>query len=764
MSFLYSSLLWIGLPLVGVPLLIHLINMLRHRRVQWAAMEFLLQSQRKHRTWIILKQLLLLLLRTAAVAAVVLMVAQPVLRGQWGSLIGGAKTHHIVLLDDSFSMSDRWADTSAFDEAKSVVSRLAGLAGRQDSAQTFTLLRFSRASRLAKGTQPDLLQKSLDAEFSALLTSTLAGMQPSETAAGPNDALEAIDRLPSKTEDENRVVYLVSDFRAIQWDDPVVLRKTLSRLDESGAQVRLVNCVDAARPNLAISALRAGPGTRAAGVPLMMDVAVKNFGTTVAKDVSVALGEDGNARPAVVFEEIPPGRAATRRFPVQFSAAGEHQIAASLQSDAVAADNVRYAVIDFPAAVSVLVIDGDPKAQDAYFLTSALSPGGKINSGLKALVETPRYLRNHDLGGFAAVYLLNIERLDPAEIQVLEDYVQAGGGVAFFLGELSRGDFFTKSLYRDGAGMFPLPLTQSTQLLVDRLDKAPDLEVTAHPIFSVFSGERNSFINTVTIERYFGAPKDWAPDPESTTKVIAKLRNGAPLAVERKFGEGRVVAILTKAAPVNTTQGVWNNWGRNNPSFVVAMLELQAYLSAPGQADTSRLVGTPLEIEFSAAQYQPVVRFVMPQEKQGGALSIDASAAGQSDPSKQGADEEKDAKRTPATTGELTATLTDTDASGIYEAQLTATSGTPESRRFAYNVEPEEGDLRVLDGQQLATRLAGIRYQYQLAKDLNYDPQQLAGFNLGESMLYVLVAILLGEQVLSYFMSYHPPRIGRATT
>ena len=71
-----------------------------------------------------LKQLLLLLLRMLAVAAVVLLVAQPVLQNQWGNLLGGTRTHHIVLLDDSFSMSDRWADTDAFVEAKRIVQRI----------------------------------------------------------------------------------------------------------------------------------------------------------------------------------------------------------------------------------------------------------------------------------------------------------------------------------------------------------------------------------------------------------------------------------------------------------------------------------------------------------------------------------------------------------------------------------------------------------------------------------------------------------------
>ena len=58
-SFVYPALVW-GLLIAGVPVLIHLINLLRHRRVQWAAMEFLLASQKRNRTRVLLKQLLLL--------------------------------------------------------------------------------------------------------------------------------------------------------------------------------------------------------------------------------------------------------------------------------------------------------------------------------------------------------------------------------------------------------------------------------------------------------------------------------------------------------------------------------------------------------------------------------------------------------------------------------------------------------------------------------------------------------------------------------
>ena len=48
--------------------------------------------------------------------------------------------------------------------------------------------------------------------------------------------------------DENRIVYLVSDFRSKEWDNPSEVRQLLSDWRRRSAQIQLVNCVrDAAR-------------------------------------------------------------------------------------------------------------------------------------------------------------------------------------------------------------------------------------------------------------------------------------------------------------------------------------------------------------------------------------------------------------------------------------------------------------------------------------------------------------------------------------
>ena len=76
-------------------------------------------------------------------------------------------------------------------------------------------------------------------------------------------------------------------------------------------------------------------------------------------------------------------------------------------------------------------------------------------------------------------------------------------------------------------------------------------------------------------------------------------------------------------------------------------------------------------------------------------------------------------------------------------------------RRFAVNVDPDEGDLKLIDGEQLATRLKGVKYDYRQASEFTGTNHELAGSNLTDAVLCVLVALLVGEQLLAYSASYH---------
>lgn len=727
-TFIHPFSIALVVGLLSLPVLIHLINMLRHRRVEWAAMEFLLVSQKKNSTWVRLKELLLLLLRMLAVAAVLLILAQPLTK-QLSEFFGGVKKHHVVLLDDTFSMSDRWGDSSAFEEAKKVIARLGEKAAGEPVSQTLTLLRYSHAARGQTGTQPDLREQTVDASFGNKLKELLRPMQPSQLSISPDQIMQSLDSLLGQSLGEERTVYLVSDFRTRDWDQVEDIAARFTRLSKDKVELHLIDCVDAMRPNLAITGLAPRRGTRAAGVQLTMEVTVHNFGAQPASGVTVLLREDDNPRPALVIDHIGAGQSETRQYQAFFSTAGEHLLSADLQSDTITADNIRYSLVDLPLNVQVLVIDPDADGRDGRLLATALAPGGSVKTGVDPQIEQPSYLNTHALDKFQSIYLTNLDRLDQTAIDALESYARAGGGVAFYVGDKTLTKFFNEQLYRGGKGLFPMPLVAETQLLVDRLDKGADLQVADHPVFKVFAGERNGFLADVIVDRYFAGPQNWSPTADSNTEVIAKLRNGAPFALERKFGEGRVLAILSTVAPV------WNNWA-GNPSFVVATLDLQSYLASAAASKDILLVGSPIEVSLDMGKYQPRVSLIPPGLGESGALFSNAVS--------------------PADGGLARAVFTETNQSGFYKVELKTTDDKSETHQYALNVEPQEGNLAVMDASDLSDRLPKGTYKFHRARAFEQSSRNSDGSNLTDWILYLLILVLVGEQLLAWSASYHP--------
>ena len=142
------------------------------------------------------------------------------------------------------------------------------------------------------------------------------------------------------------------------------------------------------------------------------------------------------------------------------------------------------------------------------------------------------------------------------------------------------------------------------------------------------------------------------------------------------------------------------------------------------------------------AQYQPQVRFVLPAEQGGGTLSVDAEAIGHRFDRRRSA-----TPRRPASTK---------------RNGPSAAAARSSRAQFALNVDPREGNLDRLDSAELADRLHGIKYLYQQAQDVVYDSERLAGPNLGRFFMWLLIIVLLVEQVLAYSASYHPVRRGAA--
>ncbi|MDO4582897.1 MAG: BatA domain-containing protein [Planctomycetia bacterium] len=740
--FVYPALLW-GLLLLGVPLLIHLIHWLRYRRVEWGAMEFLLAAYRKHRSRVRMKEFLLLLMRMAAVALIVLMVAQPILQDRLGSLVGGLKVHHVVILDDSFSMSDRWGERSVWENARERLTHLASELEHQTATQNFTLLRTSQSDR--EHPKPDFHAQRIDTSFSTTLSQVLENLSPSSRATPLSEALERAEELVPQQPGEKRIVYLVSDFRRKDWDENPPLKKKLEEWSESETEVHLLDTVSAEHPNLTISHLVAESGTRAAGVPVRMKFRVTNYGTATVQNVVVhpeIQSETGSEMlPAVTLAEIPAGKSVEGSFAVRFPIAGSYGVTASLDVDAVLRDNQAFCALEIPPFESVLVIDDRTDAEASRPFLTALAPGGNVATGIVTRLETSRFLATHSLDAFQTIYLLNVRDWEPLAVTALETFLQKGGGVAFFVGDETDPILLQKA-YRQGEGFFPVLLKQPTELPADYLQKLPDLRVSHHPLFRVFQESGETLLSTVHIHRYYtledeslekiipidsgGKNDENMAENVPAVRTIAALRNNAPLILESTYGKGRFLLFLT------TADASWNNWPQGNPSYVVVLLQLQAYLSGLHQNTTFWNVGERISLQLSAETYFSEVIFHTPKKELWETLPGTATT-----------EETFSVQTSPA------------QEPGFFTVTLKNRQNTEEKRFLPVNVDFREGEMAKISPEELAQSLPEGTYSYHPAGEFHHLETDHHGFPLANYLLYLLLLWLFAEMLLAQNASYH---------
>lgn len=737
MSFLYPTVFWIGLPLITAPLVIHLLNLRRQHRVPWAAMDFLLESQERSKTWINLQELLLLLLRTAAIALLVVMLARPTTRSSWIGRLLNRPVHHLVVLDDSYSTTDRWAETSAWQEGLGATTDILQAAADQSTASMVSVLRFSEAESLeGDDPRPAIFRKRLDAESRQELESRLETAQPTDQDSGLAAALRRVLELAAlQPPEEDLVVHVVSDFRQREMSEVEAIQELVETLQQEVVELQFIRTVRQPHENLAVTHLAPASGVRAAGVEMWMELEVQNYGASTARQVVVELEQDGNPLVAVPLGDIPAGEKLDRRFRATLSGAGPHWIAAAIDADAVELDNRRQFATFVPDAQKILLVDGSSEQWESYYVSAALAPGGTTKSGWQPIVSDDRGLNGvGDLTQYAAIALLDAAQLQEEDRKQLEAYVANGGGLFITLGESARRDFYAGEGFRDGSGLVPAPPELPTQWLpeTDTSDApAADIRVTEHPVFSIFRGQRNSMLSLMRINYYYSLSRSWENEQTEDTRVIATLADGSPLVLEKPLGDGKIVMLLTKISPDRGELGSWSNLGPN-PAFVVLANELFGYLANGGGADSLLTVGDEVRKFVDRNQFTG----------EGTIQRISSGVPFQSTMSGDPAAQQLQVSSPPL------------EKAGLYRVELDRASGGVESRFSAVNPAGGEGDLSLAADTMLRQKFANDQFSLRYADELSSaaSPTDSAWT---EVLLAALVLALVGEQALAYVCSFH---------
>ncbi|MCS6851316.1 MAG: BatA domain-containing protein, partial [Gemmataceae bacterium] len=541
-----------GGALVSSPIIIHLINRMRFKRIRWAAMEFLLKSQKRNRRRLIIEQILLLLLRILLVLLTAILVARFV---GWAFGFGpNQSTFHLVLLDDTPSMTDQWREEGVprdtFSLAKELITeRICKNALNANTPQTVQLIRLSNLD------DESIRVERLNTETLEELRGILGGLQATAVRVDLVRGVEKAEALLNARPTDRRLLHIVSDFRQRDWSGPEAdqLTARLQALARADVKIRLV---DAAHPfrseiqrvvlhhdNLGITDLR--PETRVAArhMPVQFHCTVHNFSASERKFVRVTVNLNGIDRPDASFTllSVPPG-ATSATFTLSFDQLGFNQVTANLEPEeaGLPVDNVRYAVVEVRERVPVLVIDGDLATSskpggDTFHMQTLFDNVRGAAKGYELISRGVGELEQPNLDQYPSIYLLNVRELTEKALANLENYVREGGGLAVFLGERTNADWYNRHFYADGRGLFPAPLAGRPEPPLGEEELTPDFFLDQyqlfvrnpqHPIFAeVWDPKIRGLFKFLAIKRYFPVARaKWRPEP-GKVEELATLPN-----------------------------------------------------------------------------------------------------------------------------------------------------------------------------------------------------------------------------------------------
>ncbi|MFV0445617.1 MAG: BatA domain-containing protein [Planctomycetaceae bacterium] len=755
---------WAAAALVAAPIIIHLLNRLRYRRVRFAAMEFLLASEKRNKRRILIEQLLLLASRIALVLLAIMLIGRFTAAGGVLDLFQSAQAHHVVLLDDSGSMLDRVGDASAYDQARKLVEQLTTDGGEQTGSQKFTLLRLSQPTETIAGLSERTINPALLSDLKAYLEETPCTFRRLPLSEG---LLAAKARLLDD-QSHARFLHVLSDFREADWLDDKSTIATLQELDRAEVTVNLVRTVADTHDNVAVTRLSGDLQAAARGVPVSFQVEVSNTGPRAVSDVSLAVSADGARLPLTIeIPGIPAGQSVVQDFYSVFDQADRHSLSVSLEPDALDQDNTRYVALDVPPEIPVLVIDGTPQRTQGQYVVDAIADAvgqERVLTGVAAILEGPDYLRKYPLDGFQSILLINVPQLPEDGVVALERYVANGGGIAWFLGNLVQSEFYNDRLYQDGSGIFPVRI-ESTYRTFDHdpTVKQVDLVAADHPLLKVLTASESVLLQYVTINAWMPVDNRWWSSDSgrsATLRMVASLRNQEPLILEHTWGPkgAKVITFLTAAGPLflppesNQPDRMWNNWASDENaaiSYLVLQLELQKYIGRKDRLAPQQTVGEPIVRTFSPTQYLPDVEIITPDNR---LTEIKASLPEKPVP-------ESDAVDVSSTSdvGVWRAVFDGTDAPGVYSIRMTRQDGTAEESLLACNVPVEESRLAIASDEQLRRQLGETRHiEIRAADSEDWLQVDIPGNELRIPLLVAMLVLLLTEQYLSYRFSYHP--------
>ena len=520
MTFLNPAVLF-GLLAASIPVLIHLLNLRKLKKIDFSTLAFLKELQKNRIRKIKLKQWLLLALRVLIILLLVFAFARPTLEGvAIGGTTSAAKTTAVFILDDTFSMSVVDANGSYLNQAKQSINELVRNLQEGDEA----------ALILVSGKNEDEIKPSMNLSE---VINKVDEAEPAYSSGYLHNAVVKASEILSESKNFNKEIYIFSDFQESRISETGSLSDLSQLLDE---KIKLYSFDYSGKHiyNIGIEGIEVETQIFEKDKPVAFSITVTNYSSVEVNNLVVSLFVN-DERTAQQSLTLAPRASSVLSMEALIKESGYSEIFAEIEDDEILQDNRRYEVIFIPDKIPLIIFYDNE--DDTRFVELALLSSGN-NETFQISKRNLNQLSSVNLNQFDAAFVIGSENINTHER--INQFIENGGGLFLFPGNKT-----SDTGYKTFLKTLNLPSVQGTFGKSDNRDNMVNFDRTEfnHPVFqNIFTEGVKKNIESPDINHHLRLT------PEGKGTTIISLLNGSSFLSEYKIGKGKV--FLCNTAPV----------------------------------------------------------------------------------------------------------------------------------------------------------------------------------------------------------------------